>query len=214
VHLPVLGAAHFIEHLGGSGGHPARWQRALQPWRDGAAAGGYRWSCCLRRHCIDLQPWKLLSEVRSDVRRCTTRRGSSTRTLPFMRLAAPTHGLLHCTWAHGSSATHVEVEGDGRGEEGEGRKRGRWLAAGPRRPTAAHPRDQARWGTMQRPWQGEGSRGRRIERGQWAVRQADGGWCCRQSEAQGRRVDEGRRAAAAQRTSGSVGIRERRGYVD
>ena len=80
---------------------------AYQPWRDGAAAGGHRWSCCLRQYCVDLQSWKLLSEVTS----VTALRGGG---------AAKTGR---------SNATHVEVKGwqgerCGKGEEREVAGRG------------------------------------------------------------------------------------------
>ena len=44
--LPVLGHAHFVEHLADSGGNGFCT----------TYVGGYDWSCCLRLHCVDLQP--------------------------------------------------------------------------------------------------------------------------------------------------------------
>jgi len=57
VKLPVLGHAHFVEHLADSGGNGF----------STTYVGGYDWSCCLRLHCVDLQPCELLSLVTSVV---------------------------------------------------------------------------------------------------------------------------------------------------
>ena len=91
---------------------------------------------------------------------------------------------MDCCIGHGSSATHVEVEGDGRGEEGEGRREGagRWLAAVSRRHTRRIG-SHARWGTMRRPWQrgkgvgagGRGQCGKRTAGGAVGRRRADEG---------------------------------------
>ena len=132
-------------------------------------------------------PAAVEAALRSDLSLCTPGRGSSTGVtgMPFMRLAAPTHGLLHWTWLKRYPRWS---RGGGRGEEGEGRREGvgRWLAAVSRRHTR-RIRSQARWGAMRRPWQrgkGVGAGGR----GQWAVRQADGGWCCRHATRRWRAV--------------------------
>jgi len=102
---------------------------AYQPWRDGAAAGGHRWSCCLRQYCVDLQSWKLLSEV--------------TSIAALRRRGAAKTGR--------SNATHVEVKGwqgerCGKGEEREvagcgGRGKGKGVGAGGRRPWAVRQAD-------------------------------------------------------------------------
>ena len=44
--LSWLGHAHFVEHLADSGGNGF----------STTYVGGYDWSCCLRLHCVDLQP--------------------------------------------------------------------------------------------------------------------------------------------------------------